>query len=122
MLQKNNMHRIKIEPQRFADGTCYSVDGDVVHVTTCMNSALQHVLEYMGKKCTLVYTCLGEDVCESQMEDAAHTILIDADASDNNAYFLDDHFVIKSNNFDEIVLSMLQKLGVHAICETRYAK
>jgi hypothetical protein len=116
------MHHIKIEPQRWPDGTCYSVDGDVVHISMCSDGALQHILEYLGKKCTLVFTQQGEEVYEYQMEDAAHTILIDTDASGRTAYFLDDHLVIKSNSFDEIVLSLLQTLGIRAICETRIKK
>ena len=116
------MHRIKVEPKRWPDGTCYSVDGDVVCVTVCADSALQLILEYLGKKCTLVFTQQGEEMYESHMDDANHSILIDVDVDGNAAYFLDDHFIIKSNSFDEVVLTMLQKLGVSAICETRYAK
>ena len=116
------MHHIKIEPKRWPDGTCYSVDGDVVHVSVCADSALQHILEYLGKKCTLIFTQQGEEMYESSMEDATHSILIDTDASGKTAYFVDDHFVIKSNNFDEVVLSVLQKLNIKAICETQIIK
>jgi hypothetical protein len=116
------MHRIKIEPQRWPDGTCYTVDGDVVHVSLCADSALQHILEYFGKKCTLIFTQQGEEMCESYAEDATHIILIDTDANGNTAYFVDDHFVIKSNSFDEIILSVLQKFNIKAICETKIIK
>lgn len=116
------MHRIKIEPNRWPDGTSYSVGGDVVCITECADVALQHILEYLDKKCTLVFAEQGEEIYESRMEDAAHTILIDVDVGGNAAYFLDDHLVIKSNAFDEVVLSMLQEFGIRAICETRYAK
>jgi hypothetical protein len=115
------MHRIKIEPQRWPDGTCYSVDGDVVCVTDCDRVALQHILEYLDNKCSMLHYDQGAQVHESHAEDAAHTILIDVDVDGKAAYFLDDHFVIKSNAFDEVVLTMLQKLKKQAICETRYA-
>ena len=113
------MHRIKVDPSCWPDGTCYSVDGDVVCVSVCADAALQQILEYLGKNSTLIFAQQGEEMYESSMEDAAHTILVDVDVDGNAAYFLDDHFVIKSNKFDEVALSVLQKLNIRAICETK---